>query len=175
MVDLSIPASRLVDEGADPATLVPGLGEGRTTRLHYWQGNVTQSANGTFVASSPALAPYSGPMPPAGDGLHAYTFYLFAQPADYSVPAEAAAGTFQNISSSSRMNFSVTAQEADLGMPLAANYIRTETPAANATATNGTAGAANPTVAPFTGAAAKVGAGAGVVLAGVGMLAFSML
>lgn len=181
LVDLSIPVSILNLTAAAIASLSPGLGANRTTRLHWWQANLTPSANGSLVSTSSALAPYGGPMPPAGDVAHTYTFYLFAQPAGYSAPAT---DEYQSARAAARMNFSVAAAVQALGQPVAANYIRVQN-LGNATASSAaggnatTAATATPSVAPFTGAAAAAAAGAGkgvqVGAVAVGLLAFALL
>ena len=71
MIDLSLPASRVT---LDPSLIVPGLEANDSTRLHWWQGNLTSvdmsaaavsntsnltTAFDTFlVPSSPAVARY---------------------------------------------------------------------------------------------------------------------
>lgn len=126
LIDLSIPAS-LIDV-SDTSVLVPGAGPNRTTRLHWWAGNLTTddtttttTINGTLVPSSPPVAPYNGPRPPMGDIAHYYTFYLFNQ-GNYTVPPEVAAGNYSGFSDG-RMNFNVTPIVDQLGQPIAANFI----------------------------------------------------
>jgi hypothetical protein len=74
MIDLSLPASRVT---LDPSLIVPGLEANDSTRLHWWQGNLTSvdmsaaavsntsnltTAFDTFlVPSSPAVARYVAP------------------------------------------------------------------------------------------------------------------
>lgn len=124
LVDLSIPDYLLAP--ITPAELVPGLGTNRTTRLHWLQGNLTQAANHSFVSTSPALAPYAGPQPPLGDIPHDYTYFFFKQPANYQPSAAALSGAFQDPAAFARFNFSVPALAAQLGAPIAGNYMRVE-------------------------------------------------
>ncbi|PSK42097.1 hypothetical protein B9Z65_4011 [Elsinoe australis] len=126
LVDLSIPEYFFTDEQI--ATLVPGLGAGRTTRLHWWQTNVTHDIlDGSFkYDSGAALAPYAGPQPPAGDSAHDYVFWLFPQPSNFVAPAAALAGEFDDPSSDARFNFSLPALAKQVGNPIAANYMRVE-------------------------------------------------
>lgn len=130
-------------------------------------------------------------MPPLNDIPHTYTFYLFAQPANFSLPAWDAGRIYNPISVSARMNFSVTAVAAvpGVGPPLAATYIRVQNPLNNATGTasNGTClignttstgnttTSATPTATPYTGAAAKVQGMVGAVMVGVMGVAFALL
>lgn len=175
MLDLSIKASQVVTDASNTSaisSLTPGYGQGRTTRLHWWSGNVTQASNGSFVKSnsSPDVAMYAGPHPPVGDVAHAYTLYLFPQPANYSLPAVAAAGTYSATSTSDRMNFSLAQTVSQVGSPLAAEYFTSI--ASNATA-NGTATASATSTPIATAAAARLGIGS--TLAGLGALGFAML
>ena len=152
-VDLSIPPSKLPN-GTDLSTLVPGLGAGRTTRLHWWMDGVTQSSDGTFTGSS-TLAPYEGPQPPPGDSPHDYVLYLFNRPANFTPPANAVA--FYDAATylgDDRFNFSVTALAAQVGAPIAARYIQVQNitttstlPSSNSTTTS----AGNGTLATASG------------------------
>lgn len=188
LVDLSILRSQV--NASDPSTLAPGLGQNRTTRLHWWQGNLTQSSNGSFVSSSSPLAPYAGPMPPLNDIPHDYVFYLLNQPANFTPPASAVAGVYQSARSTARYNFSIADVVAQVGGPVAANYMRVQNMnnTANATATGtGAASASSGVVAssstgspiPFTGSAAAGGIGSTSIAALVGLgamgFAFALL
>jgi hypothetical protein len=79
-------------------------------------------------------------MPGLNDIAHSYTFYLFNQPANFSLPAWDAGRVYNPISASTRMNFSVSAVADVAGAPVAANYMRIQNPKNNATGTasNGT-------------------------------------
>ena len=118
LVDLSIP-DYLIDTD-DPSSLVPGVGPNRTTRLHWWQDDVTQGSDGEFSSSSADLAPYQGPMPPAGDEPHDYVLYLFD--AAGLVPPPNAEAFYDDTTVDNRMNFSVQAIVDQVGAPLAARY-----------------------------------------------------
>lgn len=178
LVDLSIPQSTINTTGAQ----APGLEPCRTTRLHWFQQNLTQTSNGTFTSTSAPIAAYGGPMPPLNDVPHTYTFYLFPQPANFSLPAWDAGRVYNPISVYARMNFSVQAIAAGVGQPLAGNYIRVQNPNNTATGTasngtcpsslssngtNGTNGTtvASPPAATYTGAATAVERGVGMVIA----------
>ncbi|PYI02729.1 hypothetical protein BO78DRAFT_453294 [Aspergillus sclerotiicarbonarius CBS 121057] len=118
MLDLSIPSMAVT---ADPGyPLVPGIAANDTTRLHWWQGNLTVQ-DGILVNSSGALAPWNIPEP-EGTADHYYAFYLFAQPADWSPSAAALNGLYLDTSSDSRYNFSLVAIAEQVGEPVAANY-----------------------------------------------------
>lgn len=136
LVDLSIPAASINTTGPAAA----GLQACRTTRLHWLQTNLTQLANGSFVSTFPAVAPYAGPMPGLNDIPHTYTFFLFNQPANFSLPAWDAGRNYSATGSTARMNFSVPAIQAVAGNPVAGNYIRVQNPNNTATGTfvNGT-------------------------------------
>ena len=125
-------------------------------------------------------------MPPLNDIPHTYTFYLFRQPLNFTLPAWDAGRVYTAPSASTRMNFSVTAISDVAGMPIAANYIRVQNPNSTApgTADNGTcpAGAAGNGTgggvpAPYTGAAVAMRQGwAGAVVVGVvAGLAFALI
>ena len=125
-IDLSIPTSRF--PANETPYLAPGLGPNRTTRLHWWAGNLTQTTSGTFTNSSAALAEYGGPNPPLGDIPHTYVFYLFPQPANYTPLAAALAGDFVSASAAARVNFSLLAVIEQVGNPVASNFFRTQNP-----------------------------------------------
>ncbi|KAF2157441.1 hypothetical protein K461DRAFT_289758 [Myriangium duriaei CBS 260.36] len=126
LVDLSIPFDLFPAD--ETKTLVPGLGPNRTTRLHWWQTNVTRNPKtGTFVyPNNTALAPYAGPMPPQGDIFHDYVFWLFPQPKTFVPPSAAVVASYQDPGSTTRFNYSLPALVRQVGNPLAANYMRVE-------------------------------------------------
>lgn len=74
-------------------------------------------------------------MPGLNDIAHTYTFYLFKQPANFTLPAYDAGRDYNPISVYARMNFSVEAVANVAGAPVAANYIRVQNPNNNATGT----------------------------------------
>lgn len=94
----------------------------RVQLLHWLVSNVTLGSNGTLAFPGPGEAPYRQPSPPVGDSPHQYTFVLFTQPANFSVPAAFSAVL------ESRVFFNTTAfaSAADLGTPFAANSIRVQ-------------------------------------------------
>ncbi|KAF2751855.1 PEBP-like protein [Sporormia fimetaria CBS 119925] len=156
----------------------------RVELLHWLASGVTLSSDSPLTIPE-GEAPYRPPNPPVGDTPHAYTFILFEQPDDFSVPEE-----FTDVLES-RVFFNTSAfvQAAGLQQPaLAANYLQVQNltgtptttfPPPRATATNGTgAGGGNGTETPagtpepFPGVAAGldrgVWMGAGIaVVAGV--------
>jgi len=113
-------------------------------------------------------------MPGLNDIAHTYTFYLFNQPANFTLPAWDAGRVYNPISASTRMNFSVSAIADVAGAPVAANYMRIQNPNNNATGTasNGTcpssatttngSPASTASVVPYTGGAIQL-AGSGLV------------
>jgi len=106
-------------------------------------------------------------MPGLNDIAHTYTFYLFSQPANFTLPAWDAGRDYNPISASTRMNFSVSAIADVAGAPVVANYMRIQNPKNNATGTasNGTCPSSaasttgspvsTPSVAPYTGGAVQ--------------------
>jgi hypothetical protein len=105
----------------------------RVQLLHWMIGNVTVASGNdstlVFPPESQALAEYLQPSPPVGDVSHAYTALLFAQPANFSVPAQ-----FNDVLQS-RVFFDTAAfvQAAGLQSPLAANYFRVQNVSGTAT------------------------------------------
>lgn len=185
LVDLSIPLYLLNATSLAQGNLTRGINNNRTTRLHWLQPSLspsTSTSNATtpLVPHSAALASYGGPMPPPGDIAHDYVFYLFSQPANFSVAAlgpPIATTSYEPASSAARMNFSVDALVRVLGEPVAGSWIRVRNVSGSATATGtganatGTAtGSASPGV--FTGAAGKAAAVSGWVVGVAGLAAF---
>ncbi|KAL8902532.1 MAG: hypothetical protein Q9207_004630 [Kuettlingeria erythrocarpa] len=182
MVDLSIPASRVDPSELAPAQLPLALGvnANRTTRLHFWQAGLTFSAtDGTLVNTTEPVAFYNGPMPPAGDIVHDYVFYLFQQEAGFAPPPEDSPFNVNNVNAESmnRMSFSVQrfAQGEGVGDLVAANYIRVQNtgsssgggssengtagPTASSSMPSATGGVLAPSPSPFTGSAGRLGVG----------------
>jgi phosphatidylethanolamine-binding protein (PEBP) family uncharacterized protein len=111
----------------DFASLVPGIGPNRTTRLHWFEYNVKAIPPRQMLQNfSAPVAEYQGPMPPKGDEAHNYVLYLFEQPEGW-MPDQKAMASYANASDSfARMNFSVAALEKQVGCPIAANYFLVE-------------------------------------------------
>ncbi|GAM86429.1 hypothetical protein ANO11243_044430 [Dothideomycetidae sp. 11243] len=126
LTDLSIPFMFFPDN--ETSTLAPGLGKNRTTRLHWWQTDVTHDAwtSGFCYPNASALAPYAGPQPPSGDGFHQYVFWLFRQPDRFQAPPASLVSDWQDPGSDARFNFSVPALVAQVGEPISANFMRVE-------------------------------------------------
>lgn len=89
---ISPPTWRSDERGQVPAVLlmvdldVP-RNNTRVQLLHWLATNVTLASNGSLAVGS-SFAPYLQPSPPVGDIPHTYTFIVFAQPANFSVPAQ---------------------------------------------------------------------------------------
>lgn len=64
-------------------------------------------------------------MPTLNDIPHTFTFYLFPQPDDFTLPAWDAGRNCTALGAPDRLNFSVTAISDVVGAPVAANYYRT--------------------------------------------------
>ncbi|KAI4850418.1 hypothetical protein E4T44_02763 [Aureobasidium sp. EXF-8845] len=126
LVDLDLPFFALPPT-TDFASLVPGIGPNRTTRLHWFEYNVHAVPPRQMLQNfSAPVAEYQGPMPPKGDEPHNYVLYLFEQPEGW-MPDEKAMASYANASDSfARMNFSVAALEKQVGCPIAANYFLVE-------------------------------------------------
>lgn len=125
MIDLNLPFFALPNT-TDFASLVPGIGPNRTTRLHWFEYNVhAVNPHQTLQNFSTPIAEYEGPQPPQGDEPHNYVIYLFEQPENYK-PDLAAAAAYSDETSFARMNFSIKALEAQVGAPIAANYFMVE-------------------------------------------------
>ncbi|KAK5111343.1 hypothetical protein LTR62_005183 [Meristemomyces frigidus] len=183
LVDLSIPQPSI--NGTGPRA--PGLELCRSTRLHWFQGDVMQSRdNGTLIGNGAAIAPYAGPKPGLNDIRHTYTFYLFPQPVGFVLPIWDAGRDYSSIAASARMNFSVQAVADEVGPPIAASYMRVQNPMNNATGTasngscaasstagseNGTGigGGASASSVPYAGGAVVMGANA-VLVTAVGLV-----
>jgi hypothetical protein len=217
--DLSISGGRY---NGTSLPLAQGLQACRTTRLHWLQTGLTQAENGTFVSDTLALAPYGeigfpkllgingdtwadaillgGSMPTLNDIPHTFTFYLFAQPDNFALPAWDAGRNYTALGAPDRLNFSVTAISDVVGAPIAANFYRTYNRSNTATGSfsNGTcpsslagnvvggnstgSGSGNaggtgtaPPPALFTGLAGKLESGAGYLLAVAGAAMFAMI
>jgi phosphatidylethanolamine-binding protein (PEBP) family uncharacterized protein len=164
--NISSPVWYADERGPGPAVLlmvdidVPRNGT-RVPLLHWMVTNVTlaggnRQSGPLSIGNSPI--PYLQPSPPVGDVPHAYTFIVFPQPANFSVPPQYLA-IAQN--QANRVGFNITQflKDAGLGQALAANYIRvqnlTGTPTTTYPPARPTQSAAGntSTPAPFTGAA----------------------
>lgn len=149
----------------------------RVELLHWLVSNVTLSEeDSTLIIPTPGEAEYRPPNPPVGDSPHAYTFILFDQPDDFSMPEE-----FNSVLES-RVFFNTSAFVAAAGLPepaLAANYMRVQNLTGTPTttfppprATNGTSNdTPSSTPEQFPGAAPGGLASEGFFWAGLGAAA----
>lgn len=119
MLDLNIDDSGV--NTTDYASLTPGLNANQTTRLHWWGVNYSQATNGSFINSTDAVAPYTGPHPPEGDGVHTYGLFLFDS-TNYTMPEDALDGTYYADDTAARFNFSLVDIADQIGDPVMANY-----------------------------------------------------
>ncbi|KAF2813652.1 PEBP-like protein [Mytilinidion resinicola] len=156
----------------------------RVTLLHWFVPNVTVASDGGLTLDIPVPgvgqtsgAPYLQPSPPAGDNPHTYTFLLFSQAPNFTVPSE-----FASINppadSNARIGFNLSsfAKAAGLAALLAANYMQVQ----NLTGVTGVAttfppvtATSSPTSSESSGAAPATNTGAGAVLGknvGLGVL-----
>lgn len=145
----------------------------RVQLLHWLAPNVTlgsSNSSGPTPLNVPVgFAPYLQPSPPVGDVPHAYTFIVFPQPANFSIPAK-----YADLANN-RVGFNTSQFLADTGLSnaIAANYIRVQNLTGTATQTYPPArptetGARNSSSAvPFPGTAAPVVVSSLTVWAGV--------
>jgi phosphatidylethanolamine-binding protein (PEBP) family uncharacterized protein len=136
----------------------------RVQLLHWLATNVTlgtavSTSNSTPLVVPNAPVPYLQPSPPVGDVPHSYTFVVFQQPANFSIPAQ-----YSNLTNN-RVFFNVSqfVRDAGLGQPLAGNWIQVQNltgtptttypPARSPTSTSGGNGSSP---VPFPGAAAQL-------------------
>lgn len=100
---------------------------GTRVQLVHWVATNVSLATPLNIPAAPV--PYLQPSPPVGDVPHAYTFMLFPQPANFSIPA-----AYANLSMN-RVGFNTSKFVADAGLvnPLAANYIRVQNLTGSAT------------------------------------------
>ncbi|KAF1956559.1 PEBP-like protein, partial [Byssothecium circinans] len=106
----------------------------RVQLLHYLASNVAIGSDGrtlTLSANASTEASYRQPNPPVGDTAHAYTVLLFAQPANFSIPA----AFRQVLTDRVPFNTSAFVAAARLGSPIAANYFRVQNTTGTATTT----------------------------------------
>ncbi|KAF2018488.1 PEBP-like protein [Aaosphaeria arxii CBS 175.79] len=155
----------------------------RVELLHWLVSNVTvnsqSNSSGALLIPGPGEAPYWQPSPPVGDVPHAYSFILFSQPDNFSIP-EQFNGVLQT-----RVFFNVSNFVAATGLSgraLAGNYIRVQNLTGSATTTfppprptNGTNGnnsTGTQTPEPFPGGGSVVVVGGGI---GGGLLMWAMI
>ncbi|KAF2840220.1 PEBP-like protein [Patellaria atrata CBS 101060] len=138
----------------------------RVTLLHWFVPDVTFSPTGELSIPVPdgdsvAGAPYLQPSPPVGDLPHRYTFLLFAQPENFSIPDDLPINPPTSVQD--RIGFDIEAfiEEFGLKAPLAANFIQVQNTSGTATMTfpgpspSATESEAEPTVSMFDGGASK--------------------
>ncbi|KAF2827507.1 PEBP-like protein [Ophiobolus disseminans] len=102
----------------------------RVQLLHWLASNVTIGSNNALNVPV-GQVPYLQPSPPVGDVPHAYTFIVFPQPANFSIPEQYANLTQNRVG----FNTSKFVADAGLGQAIAANYIRVQNLTGAATTT----------------------------------------
>ncbi|CAO2656446.1 Nn.00g052490.m01.CDS01 [Neocucurbitaria sp. VM-36] len=143
----------------------------RVQLLHWLATSIPLTPNTPLTIPYPAPVPYLQPSPPVGDVPHAYTFVLFAQPANFSIPAQYANLTNNRVG----FNTSAFVESAGLasGSVLAGNWITVQNLSASATASyaparpTATMNASSTPVQPFPGGAEAVRVGGAAVWAGL--------
>jgi phosphatidylethanolamine-binding protein (PEBP) family uncharacterized protein len=75
----------------------------RVTNLHWLAPNVDISNAQAVVPNTAVLATYLQPSPPPGDTAHRYVYLMYAQPGNFSTPAQ-----FQNVQKA-RLGFDINA------------------------------------------------------------------
>jgi len=118
----------------------------RVPLLHWMATNVTSEGTSGALNIPNSPVPYLQPSPPVGDVPHAYTFIVFPQPANFTVPEKYLA-LAQNQSLRVGFNTSAFIEEVGLKQAIAANYITVQ----NLT---GTAATTFPPARPTQGASA---------------------
>lgn len=167
---------RADERGAVPAVVmmvdsdVPRNGT-RVQLLHWLATNVTQPSSGGLLSVGSSFAPYLQPSPPVGDIPHSYTFVVFAQPRNFSIPARYA-DLAQN-----RVGFNTSEFLRNVGLGesdvIGANYVRvqnlTGTPATTFPPPRATSSGASNTssTVPFPGGAAPLIVGSAALWAGI--------
>jgi phosphatidylethanolamine-binding protein len=144
---------------------------GGTTLLHWFEANFTLTSSLILTRSSANTstgAPYIGPNPPPGNP-HRYTFLLFSQPNDFTVP-ESFSVINPPTSTSARIGFNITrfVAEAGLGAPLAGNHFRVVNTSATASST-GSPAATSPV--QYQGGSSPVKSSIGTYIGAVFLLA----
>lgn len=141
-------------------------------------------------------------MPTLNDIPHTFTFYLFPQPDDFTLPDWNTGRNYTALSAPDRLNFSVIAISEVVGAPIAANYYRTYNRSNTATGSfsngtcppylaggasgngstggvpsgNGSNGATEGGSSPpveFTGLGGKLESGVGYLMGAIALLAFA--
>jgi phosphatidylethanolamine-binding protein len=99
------------------------IGGRKITYLHWLSPNVDLSNEKAVVPTSgDNMVKYFQPSPPAGDPPHRYTFLLYSQPDNFSIPAK-----FANLQRSVLgFNVNAFATAAGLGQPKAASFMQVE-------------------------------------------------
>ncbi|KAF3004953.1 hypothetical protein E8E13_007705 [Curvularia kusanoi] len=144
----------------------------RAQLVHWVATNVTRGSGGSSSNGTPLVipnnpVPYLQPSPPVGDSPHSYNIVVFAQPANFTIPAK-----YSNLTAN-RLPFDVSQFVSDtgLGQPLAGSYFQVQNLTGTATATFPPPRSPTPTStgngsAPpeFAGSAANLADGAGRAL-----------
>jgi len=142
----------------------PGTDETKGQTRHWLVNGATVSAGNTVsLDGATAITEYAGPAPPSGSGVHRYVIMLFVQPAMFVPPT----GFNQPNMGVSVFNLEDYVTSANLGTPVAGNYLTVEEGTATFSASPttaivsstlsgmSTASKSSPSNAPSGGAAAQ--------------------
>jgi phosphatidylethanolamine-binding protein (PEBP) family uncharacterized protein len=99
------------------------LGGRKFTYLHWLSPNVDLSGEKAIVpTTSSNMVKYFQPSPPAGDPPHRYTFLLYAQPNNFTIPPKYASLQMSVLG----FDLDVFATAAGLGQPKAATFMQVQ-------------------------------------------------
>ncbi|KAH7930907.1 PEBP-like protein [Leucogyrophana mollusca] len=100
----------------------PGTDETKGQTRHWLVNGVTVAGNTISIEGGTAITQYAGPAPPSGSGAHRYAVLLFSQPAMFTPPT----GFSQPNMGVSVFNLEDYVTSANLGTPIAGNYLTVE-------------------------------------------------
>jgi len=109
----------------DPDADVPAV-------LHYMLTDCTVNQETLYLEGCTAVAPYGGPAPPQGTGLHRYIQLLYTQPSGFTQP------NYPATIGSTRLNwdFAGFVSDNNLGNPVGGMYFQSQYDGSSTSATN---------------------------------------
>ncbi|KAH8724569.1 phosphatidylethanolamine-binding protein, partial [Phaeosphaeriaceae sp. PMI808] len=153
---------------------------GTRVQLIHWLASGVLLGGDNSSGPAPLIVPvgqvpYLQPSPPVGDVPHTYTFVLFSQPSNFTIPAKYADLAQNRVF----FNTSQFLKDAGLGQALAANYIRVQNLSSTPTTTfpparpNESVAGNSSAPQPFPGAAQALQVGGTAFWAGLATVVLS--